>query len=128
VNGRLRISPDEQLVFMRKFYDGGLPVSPIHVERLRGALEQRRGTIENARGYTPLQAMWSSNTSLNSKTGASTIASGESVSWLVGRLTVNQRKLVFASAVWRASGGVDSLDATHLAIRTFVERGVLRAR
>lgn len=54
------------------------------------------------------------------------VASGESVSWLVGQLTVDQRKLVFASAVWRAGGGLDSLDATRLAIRTFVERGLLR--
>jgi beta-lactamase class D len=126
VNGRLRISPDEQLAFVKKFYDGRLPVAKRHIENVKGALEQAPGMIENARGVTRLNAAWPRGVSLNSKTGASTIASGESVSWLVGQLTVNQRKLVFSSAVWRGTGGVDTLDATHLAIRTFVERGVLQ--
>jgi hypothetical protein len=63
---------------------------------------------------------------LNSKTGATTINAGESVSWLVGQLTVDQKKLVFASAVWRENGGVDTLDATRLAIKTFVDHGVLK--
>ena len=31
VNGRLRISPDEQLVFLDKFYDGTLQVSKAHM-------------------------------------------------------------------------------------------------
>ena len=62
----------------------------------------------------------------DTKTGATTTESGESVSWLVGQLTVDQRKLIFASAVWRASGGVDTLDATRLAITTFVEHAVLQ--
>jgi beta-lactamase class D len=125
VNGRLRISPDEQLAFLKKFYDGTLPVSKAHVDQLKGAMEQAPGTVENARGVHKLNAPWRSGMTLNSKTGASTIESGESVSWLVGQLTVDQRKVVFASAVWRASGGVDTMDATTLAIKTFVDRKVL---
>jgi beta-lactamase class D len=128
VNGRLRISPEEQLAFLKKFYDGSLPVSQAHVDRLEDALEQAPGTVENARGITTLDAHWREGIALNSKTGASTIESGESVSWLVGRLTVDQRTVVFAAAAWRASGGVDTLDATHLAIKTFVDRGVLQRR
>lgn len=126
VNGTLRISPDEQLAFLRKFYDDGLPVSKARVAAVRGAMEQESGTVENARGIHKLNASWPAGAHLNSKTGATTLASGESVSWLVGRLTVGQRPIVFASAVWRAKGGVDGLDATIAAIRTFVERGVLR--
>lgn len=128
VNGRLRISPDEQLAFVKKFYDGALPVSKQHADGLKEALEQAPGTVENARGVTRLDAEWRSGISLNSKTGASTIESGESVSWLVGQLTVDQRKLVFVSAVWRPRGGVDTLDATRLAIKTFVDRDVLQPR
>jgi beta-lactamase class D len=128
VNGRLRISPDEQLAFLKRFYDGTLPVSKAHVDRLTEALEQAPGMVENARGMTTLDAQWRPGITLNSKTGASTIASGESVSWLVGRLTVDQRKIVFASAVWRPRGGVDTLDAARLAITTFVEHGVLQRR
>ena len=47
------------------------------------------------------------------------------MSWLVGQLSADDRKLTFASAVWRAKGGVDTLDAVRLAIKTFVDRGVL---
>jgi beta-lactamase class D len=88
-------------------------------------MQQAPGTVENARGVHKLDAPWRNGISLNSKTGATTIESGENVSWLVGQLTVDSRTHTFASAVWRATGGVDTLDATRLAIRTFVERGVL---
>ena len=128
VNGHLRISPDEQLAFVKKFYDGTLPVSQQHVAQLKEALEQAPGTIENARGITKLDAQGRPGISLNSKTGATTIESGESVSWLVGQLTVDERKLVFVSAVWRPKGGVDTLDAARLAIKTFVDRRVLPPR
>jgi beta-lactamase class D len=127
VNGTLRISPDEQLVFLKKFYDGSLPVTKTHADRLKEALEQAPGTVENARGVHTLAAQWRHGTTLNSKTGASTIASGESVSWLVGQLTVGGRRWVFASAVWK-NGGVDTLDATRLAIKTFVDRKILSPR
>jgi len=127
VNGTLRISPDEQLSLLQKFYGGTLPVSKSHAEQLKGAMEQAPGTIENARGVAKLDDEWRDGISLNSKTGATTIASGLSVSWLVGQLTVDSRKIVFASAAWREKGGVDNLEAAHLAIKTFVERGVLRS-
>ena len=128
VNGTLRISPDEQLAFLKKFYDGALPVSKVHLDQVKGAMYQAPGQVENARGVHPLDAQWGPAIRLNSKTGASTIASGESVSWLVGELTVARRRIVFASALWRDTGGVDSLDATRLSIKTFVDRGVLSAR
>ena len=125
VNGRLRISPDEQLAFLNKFYGGTLPVKTINVERLKDAMSQAPGTVENARGVHRLDAAWRDGIALNSKTGAATIEPGESVSWLVGQLSIDDRKLTFASAVWRAKGGVDTLDSTRLAIKTFVDRDVL---
>jgi beta-lactamase class D len=128
LNGRLRISPDEQLAFLTKFYDGSLRVSQPHVAHVKDALDQAPGTVENARGLARLEADWRPGLSLNSKTGATTTESGESVSWLVGQLTVEQRKLVFVSAVWRTSGDVDGLDAALLAIKTFIDRGVLQRR
>lgn len=127
VNGTLRISADEQLAFLRKFYDGSLPVKPAYVDALKGAMEQTPGTVENARGITKLASSWPSGASLNSKTGATTIASGLSVSWLVGRLTVDQRQIVFASAAWREKGGVDTLEGARLAIKTFIVHRVLPA-
>jgi beta-lactamase class D len=125
VNGRLLISPDEQLAFVNKFYGGTLPVQKRYVDKLQEAMEQAPGTVENARGVQTLAAKWRKGMSLNAKTGATTIESGQSISWLVGRLMVDGRALTFASAVWRADGGVDTLDATRLLINTMVERNVL---
>jgi beta-lactamase class D len=127
VNGTLRVSPEEQLAFLRRFYDGTLPVAKSHIDRVRASMEQLPGTVENARGVTKLEAEWPKGVTLNSKTGATSMASGEGTSWLVGKLTVDQRQIVFASAVWRAKGGVDdTLEAARLAVKTFVDRGVLR--
>ena len=124
VNGTLRVSPDEQARFLEKFYDGSLPISKSHVDALKQAMEQAAGTVENARGIAKLDAAWRDGMRLNSKTGATTLASGLSVSWLVGQLSVDSRKIVFASAVWKPNG-VDNLAAARLAIKTFVDRGVL---
>ena len=123
VNGRLQISPDEQLVFLRKFYAGDLPVSKTHVDAVKGAIEQAPGAVENARGVHQLAARWRDGITLSSKTGA-TMTAGTAVSWLVGQLTIDGRRLVFASTVWR-KGEVDGLDATRLAIDQFVARGML---
>jgi beta-lactamase class D len=128
LNGRLRVSPDEQLAFLTKYYDRTLPVGTMHVDRLQQAMEQAAGTQENSLGLIKLNAQWRDGIRLNSKTGATTIDSGESVSWLVGRLTVDRRPLVFAAAMWRAKGGVDTMDATRLAIKTFIDRGILKPR
>lgn len=127
LNGRLRISPDEQLAFVRKFYAGALPVSREHSDRLQSAIEQEPGTVENARGVHTLAVRWRPGMLLNSKTGATTIESGESVSWLVGRLTVDGRTIVFASAVWR-NGEVDSLDAARLAFTTMTSEKIIDGR
>jgi beta-lactamase class D len=124
VNGRLRISPDEQLAFLQRFYARDLPVSKAHIDAVTGAMAQAPGTVENARGVHRLDARWNERTSLNSKTGATTTAR-ESVSWLVGQLSVGERRIVFASAVWRPTGGVDTLDATRRAVETFIARRVL---
>jgi len=128
LNGRLRISPDEQLAFAKQFYSAALPgVSRDHIAHLQAAMEQAPGTVENARGVHLLDVRWRDGLSLNTKTGATTTADGQSVSWLVGRLTIDLRQLVFVSAVW-SDGGVDNLDAVRLAFRTFVERHLLTAR
>jgi beta-lactamase class D len=125
VNGTLRISPDEQLAFLTKFYDGTLPIAPTHVDQLKAAMQQAPGTVENARGVAKLDAAWRDGIGLNAKTGATTIASGLSVSWLVGQLTVDSRQIVFASATWKQDG-IDNLAAARLAIKTFVAHAALK--
>jgi beta-lactamase class D len=128
VNGTLRVSPVEQVRFLHRFYARELPVSGTYARLVENALTQTPGTIQNARGVHTLAASWPPGALLNAKTGATTIANGESVSWLVGALDVSGRRHVFASAVWRERGGVDQLDAARLAVKTFDRRGLCRCR
>ena len=125
VNGVLRVSPDEQVQFLDHFYGGTLPINADHVRRIREAIDQRPGTVQNARGVHMVDGGWSGNVRLNAKTGATTTAKKESVSWLVGSLTVAGKNHVFASAVWRDGAPVDGLDAARFAIKTFIDRGLL---
>ena len=84
-NGTLRVSPDEQVDFLRRFYARQLPIKEEFMRIIEQSLTQTPVTIENARGVHKLTAAWPAGTVLNSKTGATTIANGESVSWLRSR-------------------------------------------
>lgn len=124
INGRLRVSVNEQLKFLSRFYAGDLPVAPAHIAAVREALNQTPGTIQNARGVHPLTL--GPGVDLNAKTGATTLASGEAVSWLVGQATVKGTRHVFAGAAWQLSGGVDSLEGVRAVERALVARGIGR--
>ena len=125
VNGRLQISPLEQVMFLRRFYAQSLPVRVEHIKAVHAGLTQDRGTMENSLGIHRLDGDWA-GAGLNAKTGA-TSTSAYRVSWLVGMLTSGQQ-YVFAAAVWNQSGQVDTLDATRLAVRQFIESGLLPPR
>ena len=122
VNGRLQISPMEQVMFLRRFYGQSLPVRVEHLQAIRAGLLQDRGTMENSLGIHPLEGNWT-GAALNAKTGA-TSTRAYRVSWLVGMLSAGSQ-YVFATAVWKPSGEVDTLDATRLAVRQFIEAGLL---
>lgn len=124
VNGTLRISPLEQVSFLTRFYTQTLPVSRDHQAQVARALIQQPGCVENARGVHRLVATWPRDAVLNSKTGATTTTAGQQVSWLVGALTVGDRRHVFASAVW-GNDGIDQLDGARLAFETLAHRGAL---
>jgi beta-lactamase class D len=128
LNGVLRISADEQVAFLRQFYLGTLPISADRQRIIRDALNQQRGTVQNSRGVHELPAEWPDDVRLNSKTGATTTAHGQSVSWLVGALTVAGRDHAFASAVWSDETAVDGLEGARVAVKTFIERGLLQDR
>lgn len=121
VNGTLRISVNQQLRFLERFYRADLPVSAPHVAAVTTALAQKPGTLENARGVHPI-TLGTAAVPLNAKTGATSLAGGESVSWLVGRLG----GYVFASAAWRRRGEVDGLAGARAAERAFSEQGRLK--
>lgn len=124
LNGRLRVSPLEQVDFLRRFYVGGLPVAASHAAAVQTALVQDPGTVENATGIHRLDVVWRPGTILSAKTGATQADDGTHVSWLVGQLTVGARNYVFASAVWRLNQPVDGLAGTARAVQAFVERGL----
>jgi len=126
INGRLRASPLEQLAFLRRFYREDLPVSVVHLKAVRKGLEQQPGTVQNALGVHRIGGDWR-NATLNSKTGATT-TDDQRVSWLVGLLRASGRDYVFAAAVWRADGAVDTLDATRLAVDTFISAKLLPSK
>jgi beta-lactamase class D len=122
-NGHLQISPREQVQFLRRFYGEELPIDVRHLRAVREGLEQKPGTVQNALGVHRVKGDWRQAT-LNSKTGATT-AGGYRVSWLVGALRTSRHEYVFAAAVWRADGTVDSLDGARLAVDAFVGAGIL---
>jgi len=123
INGRLQISPREQVRFLRRFYREDLQIATPHLRAVRQGLEQTPGTVQNALGIHRIKGAWRQAT-LNAKTGATT-ANGSRVSWLVGLLQSGGRDYVFAAAVWRADDRVDSLDGARLAVETFISSGIL---
>jgi beta-lactamase class D len=122
-NGRLTISPAEQLEFVRRFYGDELPVRAAHARAVRDGLQQQSGTMENSLGVHRLEGDWR-EAALNAKTGA-TSTPQYSVSWLVGVLRVKQTSYAFTSAVWAETGTGDTLGATRLAVRAFIDAGIL---
>lgn len=122
INGRLRVSVNEQLKFLTRFYNGDLPVAAGHITAVREALNQKPGTVQNARGVHPLTL--GPGVDLNAKTGATTLANGESVSWLVGQATAKGVRHVFAGAAWRASGGVDQLEGVRAVEQALLAKGL----
>jgi beta-lactamase class D len=123
INGRLQISAPQQVAFLMKFFGGTLPVRRHYVDAVRQGLRQETGTVENSLGVHPLKGNWR-GTTLYSKTGATTTDQYR-VSWLVGMLQSGGRDYVFASAVWKNAGQVDTLEAAHLAAATFANAGLL---
>jgi beta-lactamase class D len=126
LDGLLQVSPDEQIEFLEKFYSLRLPFNPDLQRRVRGALDQPPGTVENSRGVSRLDGDWPVDARWNAKTGRTEYGSRE-VSWLVGELASGGRSHIFASAVWRDGGQVDFLDSANLLVKTFIARGLLKS-
>jgi len=116
----LRISPDEQLAFLRRFFEGKMPVRDEVARTVREILVQPEGRIVNAAGEHAFGSPWPEGTTVSAKTGAGT--DGERrVLWLVGRVERGGRGWVFVSAV---VGSDDSLAAVNLAAARLADLGV----
>ncbi len=122
LGGSLQISPEEQLAFLRRFFDGRLPVREEAARVVREILVQPEGRIVNALGEHPFAAPWPEGTTVHGKTGRAE-DEGRAVSWLVGRVTRGGRGWIFVSSV---VGSEDPVAAVSLAGARLVELKVLR--
>lgn len=116
LNGRLRVTPDEQVTFLRRLFAGDVPFGTANRTAVLEALAQPPGAVENATGVHRLEVDWRADWRLVAKTGATRMADGTGVSWLVGQWRVGTKAYVFAGAAWRP-GEVDGLDGTRAVVR-----------
>ena len=126
INGRLRISADEQVEFLRRFYTRDLGITPEHQETVFRALVEPPGAVQNATGIHTLSTDWRKGDTLSAKTGAGmALADPEvRVSWLVGRLSAGGKDYIFASNIVRR-GPLDPVDAARQAFKVFRERRLI---
>lgn len=87
LNGSLKISADEQVEFLKRFYTGRLPVSPRAVEIVKDIL-----VTEQTPEYK-----------LSAKTGGGSVAAGVYIGWYVGYLETKGNVYFFATNVEGAS-------------------------
>jgi beta-lactamase class D len=126
VNGRLRISADEQVDFLRRFYARDLAIRQEHHETVFHALIEPPGGVQNATGIHTLSANWKKSDTLSAKTGAGMAFADPEVrvSWLVGRLSAGGKDYIFASNTVRR-GQLDPVDAARQAFKVFRERHLI---
>jgi beta-lactamase class D len=117
----LRISPDEQLAFLRRFFEGKLPVRADAASSVREILRQPEGRVVNAMGEHSFAEPWPPGTALFAKTGSAE-DHGRRVTWLVGRVERGGRGWLFVSCV---SGSSEPLAALEQAARQLRIFGVL---
>jgi beta-lactamase class D len=117
----LKISPNEQLAFLRRFFGGKLAVSAQAMRTVRDVLVQPGGRIVNAAGEHPLGTPWPMGTIVYAKTGRGT-DDGRPVVWLVGRVVRGDRAWIFVSCV---IGSQEPLAAVNLAAHQLSRGNVL---
>jgi beta-lactamase class D len=107
LGGSLRITPIEQMTFLRRLYYTELPVSDRSLQIVRDILVQPPNVIVNATGDHPFDAPWPSGTVVSAKTGSTSFEPKRAVRWIVGHIRRDRRAWLFVTAVT----GADNLDA-----------------
>ena len=107
LGGSLRISPVEQMTFLRRLYYDELPVRERSLETVRRILVQPPNVVVNATGEHPFDAPWPAGTVVSAKTGSTSFPSQRGVRWIVGRVQRDGHAWLFVSCVT----GVDDLAA-----------------
>jgi beta-lactamase class D len=125
LGGSLEISPDEELNFLTRLYEGRLPIGRKAMDQVRGILRQPAGSVVNATGVHPFGGTWAPGTIVSAKTGSGRTRSGPSVRWLVGHVARGSRSWLFVSNV---AGGDDTpaMAAVDLAASRLQDHHVLR--
>ena len=116
LNGDLRISPAEEVAFLRRMFSYDLPVDRRHIDTVKADLTMPRGTFENAAGVHDFALRWPADTVVRVKSGNGAV-NGERVSWLVGALETGGRQYVFASRVRTSAPMLDTTAGADLALR-----------
>ncbi len=99
LNEELKISANEQIVFLKKMYEGKLNVQDNNLQIVKDTLIQKRGTLTNSLGESSFILQWGPETILSAKTGGL-----KTVSWLVGHIKIKQQEFVFACVATRGKG------------------------
>jgi beta-lactamase class D/2-keto-3-deoxy-L-rhamnonate aldolase RhmA len=116
LNGDLRISPLEQVAFLRRMFSYDLPVDRIHIDTVKADLTMPRGKFENASGVHDFPLRWPAGTVVRVKSGNGTV-NGERVSWLVGALEIGGTQYLFASRARSATRTLENTAGADLALR-----------
>jgi len=124
LGGSLRISPIEQMTFLRRLYYGELPVSDRSMQIVRDILVQPANVIVNATGEHPFDPPWPAGTVLSAKTGSTSFEPHRAVRWIVGHVRRDKRAWLFVSCVTGADD-VDANAAIDLAARELRAHHVL---
>jgi len=121
----LAISPEEQVAFLRKLYEGQLNVTPAATKIVRQILIQPSGKVTNARGEHPFATPWPTGTVVGAKTGSGPTGDGNAVRWLVGRVERGSRSWIFVSNVV-GDADLSPNAAIELAEQALIAERVLR--
>jgi beta-lactamase class D len=113
--GDLRVTPIEQVAFLRRLVAGTLPIDARHLSTIRHALRMPPGHITNAAGTHAFALDWPDGTVVHAKTGNTTV-DGERVSWLIGWVSLAGRDTVFAGRL-RAKGTLANTAGAEVARR-----------
>jgi beta-lactamase class D len=124
LGGSLRISPEEQMTFLRRLYYDELPVRDDALRRVREMLVQPANVVVNATGEHPFDAPWPAHTIVSAKTGSTSFDNGRGVRWLIGRVQRDGQAWIFVSCATGAAD-LDAMAAIDLAARALRARHVL---
>jgi beta-lactamase class D len=124
LGGSLRISPIEQMTFLRRLYNNELPVSDNAIRIVREILVQPPGVVVNATGEHRFDAPWPPETVVSAKTGSTSFDHNRAVRWIVGRVERDGHAWLFVSCVIGTTD-LDGMAAVDLAARSLRNEGVL---